>query len=67
MADTAYLVMAMEEEGTVKTRIVSSESKARETCERWGRVPTFHSVGYVPSQPIEWDYEKMTFTKKVHQ
>jgi len=67
VADTVYRVLAIENDGRLRERIVTSESKAIETCERWGRVPTFTRVGYMPSHPVDWDHDQMTVTKKVQQ
>lgn len=54
--DTVFRCMAINDaDGTLKQRIVTSEAKAIETCERWGRVPIFTRVGYVQSKPIQWD------------
>ena len=64
MTDTVYRCIAFEMNGTLKERIVTSEAKAIETCERWGRVPTFTRVGYMPSRPVEWDISLTTLTKK---
>ena len=62
--ETIYRCMAINDaDGTLKHRIVTSEAKAIETCERWGRVPIFTRVGYVPSRLIEWDEAHTKLTK----
>lgn len=65
MSDTVYRVIAVDGDGTLKERVVTSESKAIDTCERWGRVPTFTRVGYMPSHPVDWNADLLTVTKKV--
>ncbi|QGJ92813.1 hypothetical protein PBI_BEAGLE_53 [Arthrobacter phage Beagle] len=67
MGDTVYRVVAIAAGGGVTERVVTSESKAIETCERWGRVPTFTRVGYMPSFEIDWDHGGFTITKKEQQ
>lgn len=64
MSDVVYRVVAIAESGGVTERIVTSESKAIETCERWGRVPKFTRVGYMPSFKLDWDHDGFTITKK---
>jgi hypothetical protein len=67
VADTVYRVVAIATDNTIKERIVTSESKAIEVCDRWGRVPSFRRVGYMPSREVEWDHSEFTTTKKEEQ
>lgn len=65
MSDTVYRVIAITADSVIKERITTSEAKAIETCERWGRVPIFVRVGYMPSHPVEWDHASIVRTKEV--